>query len=90
MFGESLCDWELVQEVDKEKLLADLADLKRQNPESVTISLLNAYANNVNEKTVSEIIRQELGLRLRLFAPLMSFRRLESTRELSRRPPMPW
>ncbi|KAK2733748.1 hypothetical protein FQN55_003155 [Onygenales sp. PD_40] len=52
---------QLIQEVDAEKLRLDLAELKQHTPESVTVSLINSYANRVNENAVREIVRQELG-----------------------------
>lgn len=52
---------ELVQELDAEKLRLDLVELKREPPESVTISLINSYANRVNENAARDVVRQELG-----------------------------
>ncbi|KAG5291467.1 5-oxoprolinase [Histoplasma ohiense] len=52
---------ELIQEVDARKLRLDLAELKHQVPESVTISLINSYANRINEDAVRGIVREELG-----------------------------
>lgn len=47
--------------IDAKALRRDLADLKRQKPQAVTISLLNSYRNNSHEKEVAEIVAQELG-----------------------------
>ncbi|PGH12219.1 hypothetical protein AJ79_04399 [Helicocarpus griseus UAMH5409] len=52
---------ELIEEIDEQALRSDLAELKRQSPESVTISLINSYVNRVNENAAREIVRQELG-----------------------------
>ncbi|KAH6721129.1 Hydantoinase/oxoprolinase-domain-containing protein [Leptodontidium sp. MPI-SDFR-AT-0119] len=43
------------------KLREDLAHLKKQKPEAVTISLLNSYQNAAHEQTVAKILREELG-----------------------------
>jgi len=47
--------------VNKQALLADLVDLKRQNPEAITISLLNSYQNDKHEKEVAAIVREFFG-----------------------------
>jgi 5-oxoprolinase (ATP-hydrolysing) len=54
-------DGEVVKPIDAKALRRDLADLKRQKPQAVTISLLNSYRNNSHEKEVAEIVAQELG-----------------------------
>jgi 5-oxoprolinase (ATP-hydrolysing) len=52
---------EPVDAVDVDELRKDLADLKRQKPEAVAVSLLNSYTNGAHEKKVAEILREELG-----------------------------
>ncbi|KAF7540892.1 hypothetical protein G7054_g994 [Neopestalotiopsis clavispora] len=46
---------------DEDALRRDLADLKRQQPEAITISLLNSYVNNEHERAVERIVREEFG-----------------------------
>ena len=52
---------ETVREVDVDALRKDLADLKRQKPAAIAISLLNSYANDKHEKTVAKILSEEFG-----------------------------
>lgn len=52
---------ESVEAVNVDALRKDLADLKRQKPEAVAISLLNSYTNDEHEKTVAKVLREELG-----------------------------
>jgi 5-oxoprolinase (ATP-hydrolysing) len=47
--------------VDVEKLREDLADLKRQKPQAIAISLLNSYTSDKHEKTVAKVVREEFG-----------------------------
>ncbi len=47
--------------VDQDALRESLIDLKRANPEAVTISLLNSYQNDAHEREVAKIVREELG-----------------------------
>ncbi|RFU23874.1 hypothetical protein B7463_g12464, partial [Scytalidium lignicola] len=54
-------DGETVTPINEVALRKNLADLKRQNPEAVTISLLNAYKNNAHEKEVARIVGEILG-----------------------------
>ncbi|KAF3012402.1 hypothetical protein E8E14_010068 [Neopestalotiopsis sp. 37M] len=51
---------------DEEALRRDLADLKRQAPEAITISLLNSYVNNEHERAVERIVREEFGPRVEI------------------------
>lgn len=52
---------EMVGALDEGALRANLADLARQEPEAVTISLLNSYVNDKHELTAARIVREELG-----------------------------
>ncbi|KAK8089195.1 hypothetical protein PG997_004156 [Apiospora hydei] len=47
--------------LDEAALREDLADLKRQQPEAITISLLNSYVNDEHERAVVKIVREEFG-----------------------------
>ncbi|KAI0177101.1 hydantoin utilization protein-like protein A [Pestalotiopsis sp. NC0098] len=46
---------------DEAALRRDLADLKRQGPEAITISLLNSYVNDEHERAVARVVRDEFG-----------------------------
>lgn len=52
---------EVVIPFDGAALRRDLADLKRQNPEAITISLLNSYVNDEHERAAEKIVREEFG-----------------------------
>lgn len=52
---------ESVDPVDVDQLRKDLADLKRQKPEAIAVSLLNSYTNGAHEKKVAEVLREEFG-----------------------------
>lgn len=52
---------ESVEPVDVEQLRKDLADLKRQKPEAIAVSLLNSYTNNEHEQVVGKVLREEFG-----------------------------
>lgn len=52
---------ETVRDVDVDALRKDLADLKRQKPQAIAISLLNSYANDKHEKIVARVLREEFG-----------------------------
>jgi 5-oxoprolinase (ATP-hydrolysing) len=54
-------DGEAVTPVDEAALRESLKDLKRQNPQAITISLLNSYQNAAHEKVVAKIVREEFG-----------------------------
>ncbi|KAK8049447.1 hypothetical protein PG994_011177, partial [Apiospora phragmitis] len=47
--------------LDETALRSDLADLKRQQPEAITISLLNSYVNDEHERDVVKVVREEFG-----------------------------
>ena len=52
---------EVVQRLDNEAFRQNLGDLKTQNVQAISISLLNSYANDVHEKRAREIIQEEFG-----------------------------
>ena len=52
---------EVVRPLDEEVFRSNLADLKRQNFEAISISLLNSFSNDVHEKTAYRIIKEEFG-----------------------------
>ncbi|KAI1336905.1 hydantoin utilization protein-like protein A [Xylariaceae sp. FL0016] len=52
---------EVVIPLDEKALRENLADLKRQAPEAITISLLNSYVNDEHERAVERIVREEFG-----------------------------
>lgn len=52
---------EIVIPLDEAALRENLADLKRQQPEAITISLLNSYVNDEHETAVERIVREEFG-----------------------------
>jgi 5-oxoprolinase (ATP-hydrolysing) len=47
--------------LDETVFRESLADLKRQKPEAIAISLLNSFANKAHEEKVREIIKDEFG-----------------------------
>ncbi|KAH9902046.1 hydantoin utilization protein-like protein A [Xylariomycetidae sp. FL2044] len=54
-------DGSVVIPLDEAALRGNLADLKRQGPEAITISLLNSYVNDEHERAVARIVREEFG-----------------------------
>lgn len=54
-------DGQIVHPVDEYSFRKDLTRLKDQKPEAITISLINAYKNNANEKQVANVLREEFG-----------------------------
>ena len=54
-------DGDVVRPVDEKVLRERLADLKRQSPEAISVSLLNSFANDEHEKAIADIIRDEFG-----------------------------
>lgn len=52
---------EIVKKIDRELFKKNLAPLKRQNPEAISVSLLNSFSNDANEKEVVEILKEEFG-----------------------------
>jgi N-methylhydantoinase A len=51
---------EIVEALDEAKLRQDLRALRSKNIEALTISLINAFANDVHEQRVAQIAREEL------------------------------
>lgn len=47
--------------LDREIFRKNLAPLKRQNPEAISVSLLNSFSNDTNEKEVVRVLREEFG-----------------------------
>jgi 5-oxoprolinase (ATP-hydrolysing) len=52
---------ETVRKVDVEALKSDIANLKRQKPKAIAISLLNSYASDKHEKEVAAVLKEEFG-----------------------------
>ncbi|KAK8081970.1 hydantoin utilization protein A [Apiospora saccharicola] len=52
---------EIAIPLDEAALRRDLADLKRQSPEAIAISLLNSYVNDEHERAVVRVVREEFG-----------------------------
>lgn len=52
---------ESFEAVDVEQLKKDLADLKRQKPEAIAISLLNSYTSGNHKKDVAKVVRVDIG-----------------------------
>lgn len=51
---------EIVEALNEAKLREDLRALRSENIEALTISLINAFANDVHEQRVAQIAREEL------------------------------
>lgn len=47
--------------LDEEAFRASLKDLKRQKPESISVSLLNSFANRAHENAIRRILEEEFG-----------------------------
>lgn len=52
---------DVVRPLDEKIFRENLADLKRQNVESISVSLLNSFSNDVHEKKVCQILEAEFG-----------------------------
>lgn len=52
---------EIFKPLDETVFRESLADLKRQKPEAIAISLLNSFANKSHEDKIREICREEFG-----------------------------
>lgn len=50
---------EVVRQLDKVAFRESLGDLKRQKPEAISVSLLNSFSNDINEKAIREILLEE-------------------------------
>src|SRR5690606_11892978 len=51
---------EVVEALNEAKLREDLRTLRSKNIEALTISLINAFANDAHEQRVAQIAREEL------------------------------
>ena len=51
---------EIVEALDEKRLREGLRDLARLRIEALTVSLINAYANDAHERRIRDIVRQEM------------------------------
>jgi 5-oxoprolinase (ATP-hydrolysing) len=52
---------EVFRQLDENAFRESLADLKRQEPEAIAVSLLNSFSNNVHENKIRDILHDEFG-----------------------------
>ncbi|KAF2186422.1 hypothetical protein K469DRAFT_572178 [Zopfia rhizophila CBS 207.26] len=52
---------EVFKELNERAFRESLADLKRQEPEAISVSLLNSFSNSIHENTIREILHDEFG-----------------------------
>ncbi|KAF2748554.1 hypothetical protein M011DRAFT_493847 [Sporormia fimetaria CBS 119925] len=52
---------DVFRELDEKEFRESLADLKRQKPEAISVSLLNSFSNNAHEDKIREILHDEFG-----------------------------
>ncbi|PSN64991.1 hypothetical protein BS50DRAFT_589448 [Corynespora cassiicola Philippines] len=52
---------DVFRELDEKAFRESLADLKRQKPEAISVSLLNSFSNNIHENKIREILHDEFG-----------------------------
>lgn len=52
---------DVFRELDEQQFRDSLADLKRQKPEAISVSLLNSFSNNIHENKIREILHDEFG-----------------------------
>jgi 5-oxoprolinase (ATP-hydrolysing) len=52
---------EVIKELDQDTFRQNLVDLKRQNVESISVSLLNSFSNDIHERKVCQILEEEFG-----------------------------
>lgn len=52
---------EIFKPLDEKVFRDSLADLKRQKPEAIAVSLLNSFSNNEHENTIKRILQEEFG-----------------------------
>jgi 5-oxoprolinase (ATP-hydrolysing) len=52
---------DVFKELDEKAFRESLVDLKRQQPEAISVSLLNSFSNNIHENKIREILRDEFG-----------------------------
>jgi 5-oxoprolinase (ATP-hydrolysing) len=70
--GRISTDGCVVRPFDREQLRARLVSLKDAHPESITVSLINSFANNEHELAVAELLREELpGIPLSLSCEIL-------------------
>jgi 5-oxoprolinase (ATP-hydrolysing) len=50
---------EVFKELDEKVFRESLADLKRQKPEAISVSLLNSFSNNIHENKIRDILHEE-------------------------------
>lgn len=53
-------DGQIVRPIDETALRANIARLRGENVEAVTVCLINSYLNDVHERRVAEIVAEEL------------------------------
>jgi 5-oxoprolinase (ATP-hydrolysing) len=54
-------DGEIFKPINEAAFRESLADLKRQQPEAVAISLLNSFSNTAHEDKIRAIVQEEFG-----------------------------
>lgn len=52
-------DGTVIQPLDVEKFRRNLAPLKKESPDVISLSLINSFANNVNEIAAARVLREE-------------------------------
>jgi 5-oxoprolinase (ATP-hydrolysing) len=52
---------DVFRELDEQEFRESLADLKRQQPEAIAVSLLNSFSNTIHENKIRDILREEFG-----------------------------
>jgi 5-oxoprolinase (ATP-hydrolysing) len=52
---------DVFKELDEKAFRESLADLKRQQPEAIAVSLLNSFSNNIHENKIRNILQSEFG-----------------------------
>ncbi|KAF2006430.1 hypothetical protein P154DRAFT_542311 [Amniculicola lignicola CBS 123094] len=52
---------EVFKELDEKAFRESLQDLKRQEPEAISVSLLNSFSNNIHENKIRDILKDEFG-----------------------------
>lgn len=57
---------EVVRTLDENGFRKNLADLKRQNVESISVSLLNSFINDIHENEACRILKDEFGPQVEL------------------------
>lgn len=52
---------DVFKELNEQQFRESLADLKSQQPEAISVSLLNSFSNNIHENKIREILNEEFG-----------------------------